>query len=691
MIKCENIIDYLPLIKDCRKSTKKISYYNIACAFDIESTSFTRVTNGEVEKCSLMYIWCLGLNGFCFYGRTWDEFVNTINLISDTLELDKDNRLIIYIHNLAYEFQFFRYLFDWEKVFSIEVRKPAYCLTKNGVEFRCSYILSGYNLAKLGENLQRYPVQKMVGDLDYELIRHSETPLTEKEMKYCENDIRIVMAYIQEQIENCGDITKIPLTKTGFVRNYCRNACMYSGSHKKNTLKYLNYRKLMDSLTIEPEEYMQLKRAFQGGFTHASSWKSGKILHEVQSFDFTSSYPAVMVAEKFPMSKGELYNIKSVDDFEKQLNTYCCLFDIEVSEIESKYLIEHPISISRCFDSKGVINDNGRLVSAEKIRTTCTELDFKIIRFFYKWKNLKITNFRRYKKGYLPTDFVRAILKLYSDKTTLKDVEGKEVEYLSSKEMLNSTYGMCVTDICRDNAVYDKDDWSTEKPDITKAIDKYNKSKRRFLYYPWGVWVTAYARRNLFTGIVAFKDDYIYSDTDSIKALNAEKHMDYINKYNLEITNKLKRALDYHKISYDMIAPETIQGKKKPLGVWDDDGKYDTFKTLGAKRYIVDKGGKISITVSGVNKKIAVPYLVDTYGDDIFKVFDDDLYIPSDYTGKNTHTYIDYAQDGIITDYLGVSMEYHTLSGIHLEKADYHMSLSAQYADYIRGVQNYER
>ena len=34
------------------------------------------------------------------------------------------------------------------------------------------------------------------------------------------------------------------------------------------------------------------------------------------------------------------------------------------------------------------------------------------------------------------------------------------------------------------------------------------------------------------------------------------------------------------------ISPKTIKGETKTLGVWDFDGFYTDFKTLGAKRYI---------------------------------------------------------------------------------------------------------
>lgn len=669
------------------KSGKKIEYFNIPCAFDIETTSF--YNEGEKQAC--MYEWTLGLNGAIMIGRTWKELREVYRTIAESLALHSKRRLVIYIHNAGFEFQFMRKRFDWEKVFAISERKPIYALTTEGVEFRCSYLLSGYPLATLGEQLHKYKVTKMVGDLDYSLPRHSRTPLTDKELKYCINDVRVVMAYIQERIEKDGDISRIPMTKTGYVRNYCRNCCMYEGSHKKNALKFLGYRRIMNALHITPEEYRQLKRAFQGGFTHANAYYSGKTQKNVGSYDFTSSYPAVMVSEQFPMSSAEEIKIKSQAEFDRNLMLYCCLFDVEIEGLEGITMFEHPLSRSRCWGVTRSTEDNGRIVEADHLYTTLTEQDYYILKKFYKWKKFKVGTFRRYKRGYLPTDFVKAVLKLYEDKTTLKNVVGKEEDYLRSKEMVNACYGMMVTDICREEIIYTGDEWGSEEPDIETAIDKYNKSVRRFLFYPWGVWVTAYARRNLFTGIYEFGADYVYSDTDSVKALNIAKHQRYIEEYNRRITAKLERACKYHKIDPARTRPKTIEGVEKPLGVWDLEGIYTRFKTLGAKRYMTEKPDKkgvlqVSITVSGVNKYAAVPYLKNKYKEAIFDAFDDELYIPPENTGKNTHTYIDYEQRGILKDYTGVYGEYHEYSSAHLEAADYSLSLSRAYVDYIKGV-----
>lgn len=690
-------------------TNKKQTWYNTPCAFDIETSSFYE----HGEKRAIMYEWTLGLNGAVIVGRTWEEFLEVYNTLVQMLGTYVDRRLIIYVHNLGFEFQFLRKRLEWGSVFSIDQRKPIYACTIDGIEFRCSYLLSGYSLALLGNQLHKYKVHKAVGDLDYSLLRHSKTPLTDKEIGYCVDDVKVVMCYIRERMDADGDITKIPYTKTGYVRNYCRNSCMYVGkSHQKNSWKYVEYARLMSGLRLGPEEYEQLKRAFQGGFTHANAFYSGQTMYNVSSYDFTSSYPAVMLAEKFPMSSAQHIVITSEEQFKTCLECYCCLFDVEIVGLEASTLFEHPLSASRCHKVVKGVEDNGRLVSAESLVTTLTEQDYYILKQFYTWDYINVYNFKRYKKGYLPTDFVKAILKLYGDKTTLKGVKGREEEYQRSKEMINACFGMTVTDICRDEITYQDGEWGESAVDIAETISKYNNSKKRFLFYPWGVWITAYARRNLFTGIYEFGNDYIYSDTDSLKVLNADKHQEYIEGYNAMIQDKLKRAMRYHGIPFDAITPKTIEGKPKPLGVWDYEGTYTRFKTLGAKRYVtetINKQGdlELSITVSGVNKRSAVPYLIAKYGGVIFDAFSEGLRIPDNcegldiYTddgvkidnpcGKNTHTYLDEEQRGAVVDYLGEPCEYEELSSTHLEPTDYTMSLSALYADYLMGIREYNK
>ena len=94
---------------------KKEFCANIPCAFDIETTSFyydnvsTYSHDNEEksrEKAAVMYIWQFGINGICIIGRYWHEFITLVNEIAIQGNLTETRKLICYVHNLSYEFQF---------------------------------------------------------------------------------------------------------------------------------------------------------------------------------------------------------------------------------------------------------------------------------------------------------------------------------------------------------------------------------------------------------------------------------------------------------------------------------------------------------------------------------------------------------------------------------------------------------
>lgn len=683
----------LPIVTN----NKRESFYNVPCAFDIEVSSFY---NGK-SKQACMYIWQFGILNWVTYGRTWDEWVGFMSLLHDVLGLNKNLRLLVYVHNLAYEWQFIRNVTKWDKVFLLEERKPVYAQW-GGYEFRCSLKLASKSLEKVGEDLVKYKEHKHTGDLDYQLIRFHSTPLTKEELGYCEADIRVLLAYIQEKIETDGSVDRIPLTNTGYVRNYCRKCCFRN---------FKSYKRLMSELTLDADEYAQLKRGFSGGFTHACAKYVAKgkekPLEEVGSFDFTSSYPAVMLTEQFPMSKARVIDrIDNWDQFQYYLHNYCCLFDITLYDVRPKVDYDHPVSKSKLLLPQdkalrkkilsGIREDNGRVVSAEQMTITFTEQDWFTFCDFYDFGSddtdsidYQIHSFRIYEKGYLPKEFYKSILELYKMKTKLKDVVGEEINYMISKNMLNAAYGMIVTDIVRDILEYDCDESvyvPKHKPDINEAIEQYNNSKKRFLFYPWGVWVTAYARRNLFNGILACGGDYIYSDTDSIKIFNPESHMDYINWYNDRIMKKVEKAAKHFGIDSTEYAPKNKKGIPKPIGIWEYEGKYKRFKTLGAKRYMIEKeDGTYSITVAGVNKKKACQYLVEHFKNP-FDGFTHELCVPSEYSGRLTLTYVDHPCHGVMKDYLGNEVEYHEESFIHMEPSDYNLTISNEYRSFLQFI-----
>lgn len=663
----------------------KVEYLNVEAGFDIETSS----VEIDGEKGSFMYIWMMGI-GYgkdVYYGRTWDEFKAFYNQVVEHFQLSIDRRMVVYIHNLSYEFQFMRHHFDWMDTFNLKVRKPLKVTTVDGVEFRDSFILSGYGLEKTGENLIHHNVVKLVGELDYKKVRHSTTLMTVQELAYCENDIKIITAYINEQLYIYKNMTKVPLTNTARVRNFVKDRVYYtSKDHKKSSKhKYMKYRELMDTLTISVKEYYLLKQAFQGGFVHSNPIWTDEVMDNVEGYDFISSYPGVMVTEQFPMGKGEEIEVSSMKELEELMKTYCVLMSVRFTGLRSKITFENYLSESKC---ENIVNEkvsNGRIVSADSLETTITDIDFRIIKEAYEWDGIQLADVITYRKGYLPKDIIESVIELYENKTKLKGVAGMEAEYLHSKGMLNSVYGMMVTDIVRASVEY-QNAWKTNLPIVQEQINGYNKNKGRFLYYPWGVWTTSYARRNLWSGILTFKHDYLYSDTDGIKVMNAGKYRGYIDGYNKLNQRKIEAMCKAYRINPDSLSPKTIQGETKTIGAWDSDGRFDKFKTLGAKRYLVETDGEMALTVSGVGKRNASDFMLremNNVTSKVFDMFDNQLTIPAEYSGNLTHTYIDNELTFDVTDYLGVTETVTTKSGVHLESVDFSLSMSSAYIWHI--------
>ena len=697
-----------------RKGKKVINYYNHPVAFDIETSN---ISAGDY-KFAFMYVWMIDFDDLIIVGRKWEEFDDFIKRIATILHLNEFQRLPIYIQNLGFEFQFIRRRFNWADIFSLDVRKPVRALTMDGMEFRCSYALSGYSLATIGKNLTKYKVEKLVGDLDYGKIRNSLTPLTITEWGYNIMDVVVLHHYIKEKIEADGDITKIPMTKTGYVRRMMQNACISSADKKHNA----RYRKLMEHLTIQEDEYYMLKKLFAGGFTHASHHHVGKTLEYVGSYDETSEYPSVAVSKYFPMSKGQYIAKPTIQEFKAFLKTKCCGFCVVFEKIQlKKSSPDCPISYSKCWDTEKVDELNGRVYSAEKITLAATELDFATICEYYDFESFAIFDLWIYERGYLPKPIIETIMKLYQKKTELKDVAGSEVEYLGSKENINSTYGMMVMDPVQELIESNGEEWGdtmNKKSDdwkkfVRDSIDDYNNSKKRCLFYPWGVWITAHARRNLFKLIREMGLNFCYADTDSGKALNIDTIKPYIEKDNARIMGEMRMSAQHNGIPFEMFTPKTIEGKVKPMGVWDYEGEYRLFKTMGAKRYMTLKGDVFSLTVSGVNKSKCcpellkrknVPFHTDKKGihiedletnmpkvREIFDEFTDGWMADIEMSGRLVSTYMDYETHLEVVDYLGNTEEMHEFSSLNLTGTTYSMSLKEGYLDYCETLNNIEK
>lgn len=624
--------DQLEQYTTCHKN--RISYINQLAAFDIES-----YTVPSDNPFAYMYIWQFCIENMVCMGRTWDEFLTFIQKVSDTLHCNVDNRLVVWVHSLPYEFQFIRKFFEWENVFSKDMRKVLRALTTTGIEFRCSYALTNKNLEKMQLSARSHRYLKQSGKkYNYKKFRTPSTKMADYELSYCYCDVRGLCEALEDFLEN-DTLATIPMTSTGYVRRDCRNAM------RKNPKN----REIFKKCRITKEVYELLEEAKRGGNTHANRHMVGRILHNVHNVDISSSYPYAMMTKYYPMSCFFKMDVSDKNAFHEYLKTYCCLFRIAFKHIRIKEGVPVPyISYSKCKEyGKEDIVFNGRLLQADYVSMTLTEIDYQIIKEQYDFDDIAISDFHCAVRGQLPEELRERIIYYYQNKTSLKGVD--DYEYAKSKELLNAIFGMMCTNPVHD-VIYidDAGEWHHDKGDIEDELNRYYRSRNSFLSPAWGVWVTAHARAWLQKAIDITGDCTCYVDTDSDKfqAMN-ENVFDDLNREAMELS---KKAGAY---------ATDPDGNIHYMGVFETEKPYERFRTWGAKKYVYEQKNKkgkyeLHITIAGVNKTVGAEYLAKHGGLDAFNIHykngkREGFYFPPGHSGRTTAWHND---DGIHTIYI---------------------------------------
>ena len=572
------------LKKDIVKSGKHKMYQRHPMTFDIETSKIPKDNDGHYE--AYMYIWQVCIEGNVVFGRRWEELQQFMQNVVNAYKLSEDERVVVYVHNLSFEFQFIQDYFNFTDVFAMASRSILTAKTSH-LEFRCSYKLSNMSLAKFIENTPNTLHYKGVDDLDYATVRTPDTQLTEVEYGYCFNDVKGLYECVMELLKE-DNIATIPLTSTGYVRRDCRHAM---NKNKDNRKMFLRSR-----LTLL--QYKLLRECFRGGNTASDRYLTNLILKIVGSYDLSSSYPFQMIAREYPLGKWNYGIIPDLKTLEEYNSKYCTIARYTFKNIRLRD--EKPIPYipqSKCLalgDDREIYN--GRILHADFLTISMTNIDFDIVKEQYEYDELAVEEFHYSRKGLLPKELRDTIMYYFEKKSELKGDEEHYYEYMKSKNKLNSIYGMTVTNILNTEIEYHDGEYTEKKmteEEMQEALDNYYKNHRSFLNYSWGVFVTAYARRELEDGLNIAGLDTIYCDTDSVKFIgNHDKEFEaYNERLNKECEEKGIRNYT------------EVNGKRFYMGIFDKEKGYDEFITLGAKKYAFLQNGKLGITVSGLSKK----------------------------------------------------------------------------------------
>lgn len=564
---------------------KRILYVDCISAFDIETSYIP-----EIEQ-SFMYIWQYHFSGFgTIVGRTWAQFKELVDSISKACIYPR-TRLVTFVHNLSYEFQFLAgiYNFTQEQVFAVDSRKVLKAEIEH-IELRCSYLHSNMSL---DEYTRKMGVEHAkLHNFDYSKRRYWWTPLSVDEIEYCVNDVEGLCEAIQIEMEHDNDnLYTIPLTSTGYVRRDVKRAM-----HNAN---YRIPRVLFPDLDL----YVLMREAFRGGNTHANRYYAGRILQGVKSFDRSSSYPDVLCNREYPIRSFNKTDATGLDDIAHLMIVRHKALIMRVAITNVRLLDEGwgapYLSIDKCRIKKDVVNDNGRILKARYIETSITDVDLRIILSEYDFDDIVFSDVYYSTYGKLPKPIIQSCIDYFIAKTELKNVDGQEIYYMKSKNKLNSIYGMMAQDPGKIHQLFTagefKPEFETSDTESLKSmIEDYQRSG--FLPYQWGVWTTAWARYALEQGIVAAGEGFVYCDTDSVK---------YIGDFDIADFNK--DAVGASKESGACASDP--KGNMHYMGVFEEEKPYDRFLTWGAKKYAYEQDGKLHITIAGVNKKLGAKEL----------------------------------------------------------------------------------
>lgn len=662
-----DILKHLPLVEDNR--TK---YYNIPVAFDIETTTILtdkKKPNGKPIYEGFMYLWQFCICETVIMGRTWEEFLYLLDILESVLQLNRQRRLVIYVHNLAFEFQFIRNFVVIDEMFARKRRKPIRFLANNVFEFRCSYFLSNMALSKFISNTPNARFNKLSGDdFDYTVLRLPNTQLSQYELAYSYCDVRGLCEAIAYLLQE-DTLSSIPLTSTGYVRRDARKAIFVNPLNKLE----------VNRLRLSPREYTLCKEASRGGNTHANPDITGHIIEDMKSKDRKSSYPAEMVVDFYPVSPFQMIR-PSRENLEDVVMTKACLLDITFYNIRAlPTAVMNYISKSKCKLIKKVIADNGRVAFAEEARMVITDVDYSIIIQQYVWTDIEIHSIDIADYGRLPKEFRQLIMDYFLEKTKLEN--GDPYLYMKFKNKINAFFGMMLTDIASPEIIFlpsNEKIWVESPISLDSALDSHYKKRSTFQSYQQGIWVTANARKRLQDALNCVGSvDAHYCDTDSVKFTgDHESDFERVNEQWLADCENC-----------DIAPYVTVNGKTTYLGRWEDDGEYKEFITLGSKKYAYIKANstdELTITVAGLNKKKGSAYLQSHGGLEAFKI---GTKVPAGDSGRTTAYYNDYDAPFKLTV---KGCTFTTGSNIAIVNTEYTFGISDDYASYLLNVQGEE-
>ena len=459
----------------------------------------------------------------------------------------------VYFHNLAFDGAFImdwlersgtwewvpdrRSVHDMSYTTVISDANQVYCIDLYFTRVFHVRIMDSLKIVPLSiaQMAKAYNLPIMKGSIDYDAPRPIGHVLTDEEIAYLDNDVRIA-AMVMEQFLSKG-LTRMTAGSNALADYRDRN-----GGTK-------GFRRWFTKLT--PEQDAFIRKAYRGGFTYCAPRYQGRELGEGIVFDVNSLYPSVMYScdsERMPYGEPVWF-----DGIPRPTATY----DLWVAQVTCSFRLR--VNHIPCVQLKGNFRFNQTEYlerSDGEVTFTVSSVDWELIKEQYHVYDV------RWHGGYLfksATFLFKSYIDYWVGVKNQATIDGNGGLRQIAKLMLNSLYGKFATR----TTVYSR------RPMLVNDTLRYvdlPPAERDPVYLPVGVFVTAWARWKTVRAAQSVYDRFAYADTDSIHLVGTE-------------------------------VPEGLDVDDVRLGAWKHESTFTMAKFLRAKCYIEYQEGRDEPTV----------------------------------------------------------------------------------------------
>ena len=413
------------------------------------------------------------------------------------------------------------------------------------------------------ENLAKgfgLPIRKLT--LDYHKYREIGHQLTNEEIDYIRNDVEIVARVLKIMFEK--GLTKMTIASDA-MNNF------------KQHFKYFRvYFPKLDELVDK-----EIRKSYKGGFTYVNPKYKEKMCGAGVTLDVNSLYPSIMKQEMMPFGHPIIFEGKYQEnlDYPLYIQVMECAFKLKEGKIPSIQL-KNNLSFA---PNEYLESSNNDIVCLY-----LTKPDFELFVENYDFWCEK------YEGGFMfrgKTGFFDNYIDYWTEQKIKAGKEKNPAQRQIAKLMLNSLYGKFgLAPKSGRKEVY------FEEGRI--KFRNLPKETREACYIPIASWITSLGRVKTIRTSQKIRewslkhkgfDAYVYSDTDSIKALLTDEDLEQL---------KQEGIIDLD--DYE-------------LGYWALEEHFDRILAIRQKCYITESEGKCHPTVAGLPKYLAPLLTMDNF------------------------------------------------------------------------------